>query len=84
MVTHRNHRVGHGEIDIIAASPTQRLAVEVKTRRHGAVDPIESFTPAKARQVRRLAGTLGIGRVDLVAVTVGPEFIEVRWLPEIA
>lgn len=55
----------------------------MKTRRYGTVDPVESFTPAKRRQVRSLAGRLGIGRVDLVAITVGPEYIEVRWLPEI-
>jgi len=33
--------------------------------------------------VRRLAGQLGIGRVDLVAVTVGGDFVDVRWLPQI-
>jgi len=34
--------------------------------------------------VRRLAGRLGIGRVDLVAVWVGSEFIDIRWLPRAA
>lgn len=83
-ITHRNHRVGRGEIDIIATDAKRRVAIEVKTRRRGSVDPVESFTHYKASQVRRLAGQLVIGRVDLVAVTVGPQFIDVRWLPEIA
>ncbi len=83
-IAHRNHRVGRGEIDIIATDGKRRVAVEVKTRRRGAVDPVESFTPAKAKQVRQLAGQLGIGRVDVVAVTVGSQFVEVRWLPQIA
>jgi Holliday junction resolvase-like predicted endonuclease len=69
---------------MIATAGDRRVVVEVKTRRGGAVDPVESFTPAKARQVRALAGRLGIGRVDLVAVTVGPDYIDVRWLPDIA
>ncbi|MDH3730011.1 MAG: YraN family protein [Acidimicrobiia bacterium] len=82
-ITHRNHAVGRGEIDILALADKRRVAVEVKTRRAGSVDPVESFTPAKSQQVRRLAGQLGIGRVDLVAVTVGGDFVDVRWLPQI-
>ncbi len=83
-IAHRNHRVGRGEIDIIATDGKRRVAVEVKTRRAGSVDPVESFTPAKSQQVRQLASQLGIGRIDLVAVTVGSQFVDVRWLPQIA
>ena len=76
--------VGRGELDLIVRKGSHRIAVEVKTRRRGDVDPVEAFTTHKARQVRHLAGRLGIGRVDLVAVWAGPEFIDLRWLPEVA
>ncbi len=63
----------------------QRVAVEVKTMGGvGLDDPSFSFTPQKSAQVRRLANRLGIGRVDLVAVTVGPTGIGIRWVPEVA
>ena len=76
--------VGRGEIDLIISDGRRRVAVEVKTRRRGDVDPVKAFTSDKARQVRRLASRLGIGRVDLIAVWAGPEFVEIRWLPAVA
>ena len=76
----RNHRVGRGEIDLIAVDGRQQVAVEVKTRK-GAGDPTDAFTDDKERQVRGLASQLGIARVDLVAVSVDVERVEIRWLP---
>lgn len=54
----RNWRCRHGEIDIIAATGSTVVFVEVKTRtgtRFGA--PAEAVTPAKLGRVRRLASS---------------------------
>lgn len=77
-------RVGRGEVDLIVRDGNRRVVVEVRTRRGGDVDPVEAFTPDKARQVRLLAGRLGIRRVDLIAVWVGRESVDIRWLPQAA
>jgi Holliday junction resolvase-like predicted endonuclease len=79
-VIDRNVRVGRGELDLIVSDGAQRVAVEVKTRRG---EPLDSFTPAKARQVRSLAARLGIGRVDLVAVSIDSEGVHIRWVPAV-
>ena len=78
-------RVGRGEIDIVVAYGEHRAAVEVKTIQTGGLDdPAYAFTRAKADQVRRLANRLGIPRVDLVAVSIGPSGVAIRWVPEVA
>ena len=81
----RNVRVGRGEIDLVAAFGERRVAVEVKTIQTGGLDdPAYAFTQQKAEQVRRLANRLGIPRVDLVAVSLGPAGVDIRWVPEVA
>jgi Holliday junction resolvase-like predicted endonuclease len=82
----RNARSGRGEIDLVVRFGSRVVAVEVKTRREGGIDPIEAFTPRKARIVRQAARRLipQAHRVDLVAVTVGEAGIDIRWLPEVA
>lgn len=81
----RNVRVGRGELDLIVSFGEERVAVEVKTiQMRGLDDPAYAFTPKKAKQVRYLANRLGIRRVDLIAVSVGPSGVDIRWIPEIA
>lgn len=78
-------RVGHGEIDLVIALRGIRVAVEVKTVQTGGLDdPAYAFTPTKAAQVRFLANRLGIQRVDLVAVSIRPVGVEIRWIPQVA
>ena len=75
----RNVRLGHDEIDIVVSDGAERIAVEVKTRCGD--DPIDAFTPAQARRLRRAAGALGgIRRCDLVLVRVDESGVEVRWI----
>jgi Holliday junction resolvase-like predicted endonuclease len=81
----RNVGVGRGEIDLIAQFGHTVAAVEVKTiiPKAPGDDPLDHFTSAKARQVRKLAGDLDppVRRVDVVGIAVGPAGVEVRWLP---
>jgi putative endonuclease len=75
----RQHRSRLGEIDLIALDRGTVVFVEVKTRRSDAAGrPEEAVTPAKQRQLTRLAleylkrrGWLGrrSARFDVVAVT---------------
>lgn len=77
--------MGRGEIDIVIVLGGQRIAVEVKTVQTGGLDdPAYAFTASKAAQVRLLANRLGIPRVDLVAVTIRPSGIDIRWVPQVA
>ncbi|MDH3262223.1 MAG: YraN family protein [Acidimicrobiia bacterium] len=81
----RNVRVGRGEIDLVVALGERRIAVEVKTVQTGGLDdPAYAFTRPKAAQVRRLANRLGIPRVDLIAVSIGPSGVAIRWVPDVA
>jgi putative endonuclease len=80
----RNVRVGRGEIDLVVELGGRRVAVEVKTIQTGGLDDAAfAFTPIKAAQVRRLAGRLGIHRVDLIAVSLGSSGVAIRWIPEV-
>lgn len=71
-------RLFRGEIDIIARDGNTLVFVEVKTRRSGAYGrPEEAVTPAKQRQIRKVAQgylfkrRLGDGpcRFDVIAVS---------------
>ena len=76
----QNLRTRYGEIDLIMASDTTIVIAEVRARVEGRGDPIESFSEAKQRQVRRMAATWLATeprtvrrsqiRLDAVAVTV--------------
>lgn len=89
----RQHRSRLGEIDLIALDAGCVVFIEVKTRRsHAAGRPEESVTPAKQKQLTRLAlnylksrGWLGnkSSRFDVVSVTwpgddTHPEIVHFR------
>ncbi|MDE0351654.1 MAG: YraN family protein [bacterium] len=81
----RNIRIGRGEVDLVVADRRGRFAVEVKTGMERAGEhPRWNFTDRKARQVARMARTLGIRRVDLVTVVVGDDGVGVEWHPRVA
>ncbi len=84
-VLRRNIRIGRGEVDLIAADRAGRFVVEVKSGT-GTLDehPRWNFTDRKARQVVRMARSLGIRRVDLVTVVVGEDGARVEWYPRVA
>jgi putative endonuclease len=53
----RNYRVRAGELDLIVFDGQTVVFAEVKTRRAGGWDPLESITHAKQRRLRVLAAT---------------------------
>ena|SRR3712207_826312 len=52
----RRHRTRFGELDLVVADAAAIVFVEVKARRAGG-RPWEGITPAKRRQVRRMAAS---------------------------
>jgi putative endonuclease len=78
-----NARTRHGEIDLIVTNGSTLVFAEVKTRLAASGNPINSFTPAKQRQVRRMtANWLAANarpravrelRLDAVAVTLADD-----------
>jgi putative endonuclease len=81
VVQARNVRVGRGEIDLVVSDGRTRVAVEVRSIT-GTGPLLEAFDQAKADQVWRLAGEIRprCRRVDLVAVRLGPRFVDLHWL----
>ena len=78
----RNYRTKLGEIDIIAEEQGTLVFVEVKTRRgHQCGHPFEAVTPAKCRQISKVAleylaetGREGqSARFDVVAISFSGE-----------
>ena len=78
-VTHRNFRLGHKEIDLVARRGEVVAFVEVKTRAgRGFGHPLEAITWRKRREIQQVAaawvdrhGTPGLTyRFDAVAVRV--------------
>ena len=79
-ISDRNVTVGRGELDLVATDGRVPVAVEVKTGSDRPDDhPVYHFTDAKRDQVAKLAGQLGIRRIDLVTVRVGPAGARVEW-----
>ena len=81
----RNIVVDRGEIDLHARFGATVVAVEVKTLivdRPADTDPLRSFTPSKAEQVRRLARRLNPRprRIDVMAVRAHRGGVDVRWV----
>jgi Holliday junction resolvase-like predicted endonuclease len=68
---------------LIVAFGNELVAVEVKTASAGS-EPIYRFDEEKAQQVRALAATRRIGRVDYVGVVRSADGFTVRWLPCVA
>ncbi len=58
----RNFRTPAGELDLIVCDDDTIVFAEVKTRRAGGLDPIDSIGPTKQRQLRRLAAAWLAGR----------------------
>lgn len=78
-VVDRNVSVDRGELDVIATSGGRRLVIEVRTIT-GPGDPLDAFDAAKRRQVGRLAGIIDADRVDLLAIRLGEDAAEFRWV----
>ncbi len=56
-VLERNYRARAGELDLILCDARTIVFAEVKTRRPGGLDPLESITFAKQQRLRRLAAS---------------------------
>ena len=81
-VLRRNVRLAGGELDLVVAFAGERVAVEVKTTTvDSSGDAIFHFGDKKLRQVRLLANTIGVRRVDYVGVELSATAATVRWLP---
>jgi putative endonuclease len=81
-IKERGFRFGRGEIDIIGYDQDTLVFVEVKARRLGSFsDPEEAVTPAKQKQIRRIAQAYlflqGLEdvrcRFDVLALEIGEE-----------
>ena len=76
-ILHRNVRVGHCEIDVIASDGDELVFAEVRTRRDNPVSaPEDSVGPVKLERLVRAAALWtqnmnydGFWRIDLVAIT---------------
>lgn len=81
----RNVKVGGGELDILALVGGERTVIEVRSVREEpdptGADPVAAFDHAKGRQVRKLAGSIGCSRVDVVAIRFWRRGIDLHWLP---
>lgn len=78
-VVARNVSIDDGEVDILALEAGQRVVVEVRSIT-GSGEPLDAYGQEKAAQVGRLARLLGADRVDLVALRLGEEAAEIRWV----
>lgn len=85
LIIARNHRIGHGEIDIIAMDGNCLVFCEVKTRlNYEFGEPFESVSEEKQSQLRRLAeiyiareeaviSTYEDIRFDVISIVIGEE-----------
>jgi putative endonuclease len=69
----RNHYTRWGELDLVLSDGDTLVFCEVKTRRLGSGEPLESLHPAKQSQVRRMAAAW------LADVTDRPWHAELRF-----
>lgn len=84
-IVERNVFVDRDEIDIVYERDGSFFVVEVKTSSNDD-DPLEAFGETKMRRVARAVSgyRLPIAQVDAIAVKIGSNGIEVRWLRGIA
>ena len=82
-IVDRNVQVGRDEIDLVIRWSAADIAVEVKTGIGADSRPWESFDDVKRACTRRAAFSLGIRRIDLVAVELTPSDAVVRWLRDV-
>lgn len=80
-VVDRNAFVDGDEIDIVYEREGELIAVEVKTSSNND-DPMDAFVAAKMHRVARAVSGyhLPIVEIDAVAVALGPDGVEIRWL----
>jgi Holliday junction resolvase-like predicted endonuclease len=79
----RNRRVGRSELDLLVRMGNVTVVVEVKTvsRTSGGISAAAHLTAPKLKRLRTMASEVGATRVDLLAVTVGENHVELRWVP---
>jgi putative endonuclease len=86
-IVDRNVRAGRGEIDLVCDIEGERVAVEVKSliARRLDDDPLIHFDQVKLARVRAAGLRLDprAYRIDVVAVTIRPDRVDVRWLPRV-
>jgi putative endonuclease len=84
----RNREVAGGEVDLVVRVGRERAVVEVRSvwAEPGprSPHPLAAFDADKAIRVQRLAKSLGIRRVDLVAVRFHRAGVDVHWVPRVA
>lgn len=89
IILQRNFRFGRGELDLIARDGPELVFVEVKLRRGtGYGLPEDAITPAKRRQIRRIAeGYLYVNRIegqlcrfDVIAIEINGPHVDIRHL----
>lgn len=84
-ILERNRRIGRGELDIVARDRNGRFAVEVKTGYDNPdFHPRWNWDKRKAEQVRGLARSIGVRRVDLVTVAFGETGAALEWHTRVA
>jgi Holliday junction resolvase-like predicted endonuclease len=76
----RNVRHRIGEVDLVVGWQHQTVAIEVKTL-IGAGNPLARIDSLKQRRLRRMTRKQGSRRVEVVAVSLYEEHVEVRWVP---
>ncbi len=81
-VMRRNVQMAGGEIDLVGVVDGVLTAIEVRSVT-GAIDPSLLFPHSKRMRVARLARVAGCHRVDLVAVHLGSDGVEVRWFRDV-
>ncbi|MEN8238055.1 MAG: YraN family protein [Actinomycetota bacterium] len=77
----RNARVDGDELDLVVQHGSTIVAVEVKTTSNGA-DPFEAVDDEKLHRIHRAveAYPSHIGRIDVVAVSIGGRGATIHWV----
>ncbi|MGI9585344.1 MAG: YraN family protein [Acidimicrobiia bacterium] len=83
-IRERNRFVGGDEIDLIASSGTQLIAIEVKCSTNND-DPLLAYDDEKHERVwRAITGhPWVIHRLDVVAVSIANQMVRIRWLQNV-
>jgi putative endonuclease len=76
-----NLRVGAGEIDLVIRDGNELAVVEVRTLA-GSSYPLDAIDDLKRKQVRSLAGRVGIRRCDGFGVGVFDHHAIAHWDPD--
>lgn len=90
VIRHRNWRLNHLEIDIVAVIEGEIVFVEVKTRSTlDYQDPIEAVTPKKIRRLLHAADAylkqfaiIAPGRFDVMSISGNPDNFKIEHIPD--